>query len=78
MVKHGNNPSGKSDKHQLHGKKYALTHLESKLERWYTKVTTPKAIKPKDIKKTCNIPVDLARAREIRECIKAFKREHGS
>lgn len=74
MVKHGNNPRGKSDKHQAHNKKYASTHLENTLERWYEKVTTPKPKKIK-IKKTLtviNTPVDLERAKEIRECMKAF------
>lgn len=80
MVKHGNNPRGKSDKHQAHNKKYASTHLEETLERWFKKVTTPKATKPKKQKIVLNVnnttitQEDLARAKEIRECVKAFKR----
>lgn len=77
MVKHGNNPRGKSDKHQAHNKKYASTHLADALERWYKKVTTPKATKIK-IKKTlsiCNVPVDFDQAKEIKECINAWKKE---
>lgn len=77
MVKHGNNPRGKSDKHQAHNKKYASTHLADSLERWYEKVTTPKPqkIKVKKIMSVCNFPVDLDRAKEIRECIAAFKKD---
>lgn len=81
MVKHANNPSGKSDKHQAHGKKYASQHLEAKLDRWYTKVTTPKPSKEKKQKVVLNVvkvnvsEEDLARAKEIKECIAAFKRD---
>jgi hypothetical protein len=42
MVKHGNNPSGKSDRHQQHNLKYAASHAPAALERWYEKITTPK------------------------------------
>lgn len=79
MVKHGNNPRGKSDKHQLHNKKYASTHLEAELTRWYEKITTPKPTKPKQKRvvfsvNNTTITPSLTRQEEIKECERAFKR----
>ena len=42
MTKLINKTKGKSDRHQLHEKKYATSHRPDALERWYTKITTPK------------------------------------
>lgn len=42
MVKHGNNPSGKSNAHQQHNLKNAASHAPASLERWYKKITAPK------------------------------------
>ena len=43
MVKSINNRSGKSKRHQDHELKYAGSHSLASLERWYAKITTPKA-----------------------------------
>lgn len=81
MVKESQSIRGKSDKHQAHQKKYAYQHTEAKLDRWYTKVTTPKPMKEKDPKVVLNVvnvnvsEEDLARAKEIKECIAAYERD---
>lgn len=49
MRKFANKASGKSDKHQLHQKKYASSHVIDRLERWYKKMVTPKPEKPKAV-----------------------------
>lgn len=75
MVKHGNNPRGKSDKHQAHNKKYASTHLEATLERWFERITKPKLVKPKKEKRNvCNSQIDLDKVKEIKEQKTVFKR----
>jgi hypothetical protein len=77
MVKHGNNPSGKSDRHQQHNLKYAASHAPAALERWYKKITTPKPVKVKVSRKVsvCNRTVDLDRAAEIKHCTMLYERQ---
>lgn len=43
MRKYSNKASGKSDKHQLAMLKAASSHVPDALEKWYTRITTPKA-----------------------------------
>ena len=42
MPKYINNTRGKSDKHQDHERKYAASHQQATLERWYEKMTKPR------------------------------------
>lgn len=42
MAKYINNPSNKSDKHQTHERKYATSHNQATLEKWFKKMTTPR------------------------------------
>lgn len=42
MVKYINNTRGKSDKHQQHELKYATSHRQETLEKWYERMTQPR------------------------------------
>lgn len=42
MVKYINSTKCKSDKHQAHERKYAASHKQATLERWFEKMTRPR------------------------------------
>lgn len=38
---------GQSNRQQAHQRKYELSHQQERLERWYSRITTPKPDKPR-------------------------------
>ena len=58
-VKYINNQSGKSDAHQKDQLLRTATHKQEQLEKWFTKISTPKPVKAKRVVKP---KVKIARA----------------
>ena len=50
-VKYINNQSGKSDAHQKDQLLRTATHKQEQLEKWFTKISTPKPVKAKRVVK---------------------------
>lgn len=72
-----------SDRHQSHQRKYEQSHQQERLERWYSRITTPKPDKPRSTnvaRKFTTVPLPgpkMAQHAELLEAVRKAKKAQG-